>query len=212
MNILIRNENKNDYRVVEELIRDCFYNLYFPGCNEHLSAHQLRNSDDFLPELTYVLEIDNKIMGAIFYSKSKIVDKNNNEFDTITFGPVCIHPSLHRQGFGKKLISHSIKEAKKMRYKAILTLGYPYHYEPYGFVGGKKFNISMEDGKFYKGLLVLELYEHALDEVCGHAVFTQSLETDEKILEEFDATFKPKEKKYQPSQTEFENTVGLLDE
>lgn len=212
MNVIIRNENPSDYKIVENLIRECFWNLYFPGCNEHLSAHQLRNSDDFLPNLTYVLEIDNQIMGVIFYSKSSVINKDETKLDTITFGPVCIHPSLHRQGFGKMLITHSINKARELGYNAILTLGYPYHYRPYGFVGARKFNIAMEDGNFYKGLLALELYDGALDDLSGFAVFSSALNVDESDLEKFDLQFPVKEKGYMPSQTEFENTIGLLDE
>ena len=33
--IIIRNTKKTDFRVVENLIRDCFFNVYQPGCLEH---------------------------------------------------------------------------------------------------------------------------------------------------------------------------------
>ena len=65
------------------------------------------------------------------------------------------------------MITHSIEKAKVMGYSAILTLGYPYHYAPYGFRGGKKYDISMPDGKFYTGLLVLPLRENALEGIHG---------------------------------------------
>lgn len=58
-----------------------------------------------------------------------------------------------------------------MGYLAVLTLGYLYHYKTYGFLGGKNYNISMTDGKFYKGLLVLPLFEGALDDMSGYAEF-----------------------------------------
>ena len=62
-----------------------------------------------------------------------------------------------------------LENAKEMGYSVILTLGYPYHYEPYGFRGGKKYDISMPDGKFYTGLLVLPLRKTALDGIHGYA-------------------------------------------
>ncbi len=213
MNITIRNERPEDYRVVEEVAREAFWNLYFPGCAEHLAIHNLRNHTDFIPELTFVIEVDGKIVGSIFYSHSKIVDKNDTEHKTITFGPVSIHPDYHRKGLGRELITHSIEEAKKLRYNAILTLGYPYHYEPYGFVGAKKYNISMGDGNFYKGLLALPLYEGALDNISGYAVFTDALDDpNPEELEEFDKTFPYKEKLVQESQKEFEIAASMLDE
>lgn len=212
MNITIRNERPEDYRKVEEVAREAFWNLYFPGCAEHCAIHRLRNHPDFIPELTFVIEVDGEIVGSIFYSHSKIVSEDNTEHNTISFGPVSILPSMHRQGLGRKLITHSIEEAKKLGYKAILTLGYPYHYEPYGFLGGKNYSISMADGKFYKGLLVLPLYEDALNNISGHVIFSDALEPSEEEIEEFDKTFPPKLKQVQPSQKEFETYSCMLDE
>lgn len=212
MNITIRNENKQDYRKVEEVAREAFWNLYFPGCSEHMVIHNMRNHRDFIPELSFVIEVDGEIVGSIFYTHSKVVSSDGTQHKTITFGPVSILPSMHRKGLGRKLITHSIEEAKKLGYNAILTLGYPYHYEPYGFVGGKKYKISMPDGKYYKGLLVLPLYEGALDNISGYAVFSDALEPSEEEVEIFDKSFEPKEKGIQDSQKEYEIACCMLDE
>lgn len=212
MNIKIRKEEPKDYRKVEEVAREAFWNLYFPGAVEHVAVNKLRKNKDFIQELTYVIEVDDKIVGAIFYSNSKIVSKDGLEHKTISFGPVFIDPSMHRIGLGRKLITYSIEEAKKLGYKAITTLGYHYHYEPYGFLGGKKYGISMSDGKFYKGLLVLPLYEGALDNISGYAVFSEALEPTEEEVEEFDKDFPYKEKRVQDSQKEFEIASCMLDE
>lgn len=212
MNIKIRHENENDYRKVEEVAREAFWNLYFPGAAEHVVVNKMRNSKDFMPELTFVIEVDGKIAGGIFYTHSKIVSSDNKKLDTISFGPVFISPKYHRMGLGRKLITHSIEEAKKLGHKAILTLGYDYHYAPYGFVGGKRYNISMEDGKFYKGLLALPLYEGALDNISGYVVFSEVLDATEEEIEAFDKSFPYKEKKIQDSQIEYESTISLLDE
>ncbi|MGL5347520.1 MAG: GNAT family N-acetyltransferase [Peptostreptococcaceae bacterium] len=212
MDIKIRKEEPKDYRKVEEVTREAFWNLYFPGCAEHLAVHNLRKSTDFIPELTFVIEVDGEIVGSIFYSHSKIVSEDGSEINTISFGPVSISPRIHRIGLGRQLITHSIEEAKKLGYRAILTLGYPYHYEPYGFVGGKKYSISMADGNFYKGLLALPLYEGALDNVSGYAVFSDALEATPEEIEAFDSTFPTKEKKVQESQKEFEIASCMLDE
>ena len=58
MNIIIRKEEKRDHHAVEELTREAFWNLYVPGCNEHLLAHKLRKHPDFIPELNFIAEKD----------------------------------------------------------------------------------------------------------------------------------------------------------
>ena len=39
----IRLEEKNDYRAVENLVRESFWNVYKPGCSEHYVIHVLRD-------------------------------------------------------------------------------------------------------------------------------------------------------------------------
>jgi predicted N-acetyltransferase YhbS len=211
LKITIRNERSEDYRTVENIAREAFWNLYFPGCNEHVAIYKLRESEDFIPELTFVIEGDGEILGSIFYSHSRIVSEEGNHIPTISFGPVSILPEYHRQGLGRRLISHSIEQAKKGGHRAIVTLGYPYHYEPYGFKGGKDYGIYMPDRKFYKGLLVLPLFNGALDGISGYAEFSHSLEPSEEETEEYDKSFPFKEKKIEPSQREFEIASVELD-
>ena len=215
MDIQIRKEEEKDYKRVEEVARDAFWNLYIPGAYEHYVINRMREHKDFIKELSFVIEVDGKVEGAIFYTHSKIIKEDETEYKTISFGPVFISPEYHRKGLGKKLITHSIEEAKRLGHTVITTLGYPYHYKPYGFLGGKKYKISMPDMKYYIGLLVLPLYESALDNVSGHVEFSECLEglevTSEKI-DEFDKQFPYKEKKIEKSQEEYEKASVQLDE
>ena len=212
MSIIIRQEEERDYRRVEEIAREAFWSLYFPGTDIPVVVNKLRRSSDFIKELTYVIEVNGKVEGAIFYTNSKIIDKKEEEHKVISFGPVFISLEFHRQGLGRKLITYTIEKAKEMGYRAIITLGYPYHYEPYGFLGGKKYGISMPDMKFYKGLLVLSLYEGALENISGYVIFSDDLEATQEEIEEFDKRFPYKEKGFQESQLENEKACAELDE
>jgi len=66
--LLIRKECENDYRQVEELTREAFWNLHVPGCDEHYLVHVMRSHSDFIPELDFVAIAikdikDNEIIG-----------------------------------------------------------------------------------------------------------------------------------------------------
>ena len=41
-NVIIRNERKEDWEIVETITRQAFYNLYVPGCVEHYLVHIMR--------------------------------------------------------------------------------------------------------------------------------------------------------------------------
>lgn len=213
MDIVIRKVEEKDRKRVLELSREVFWNLYFPGTDIPVIIDKLHRSKDFIKDLTYVLEIDGEIEGGIYYSFSKIVDeKQNKEYETISFGPVFISKKYQRQGFGKKLITYTIEKAKEKNYKAIITLGYPYHYTPYDFLGGKNYNVSMADMKFYKGLLVLPLFKDALKDISGYVVFSKDLEATPEEIDEFDKNFSYKEKGFQESQLEYERACSEIDE
>ena len=68
----IRNEELRDHGAVEALTRRAFYNLYVPGCVEHYLVHIMREHEDFLPELDFVLEEDGRIIGSIMYTRAKL--------------------------------------------------------------------------------------------------------------------------------------------
>lgn len=210
--VRVRRERPEDERRVEEITRDAFWNLYVPGCVEHLLVHRIRRHRDFIPELSFVIERNGAVAGGIFYTASKVRSPDGREHDTVTFGPVSIAPQLHRQGLGRALITRSIDEARRLGRRAILILGYPYHYEPYGFVGAKRWGIAMPDGRYYRGFMALPLFDGALDGMAGTVVFSDVYDVDPADAEAFDRGFPPKEKKFQESQRAFERAAQELDE
>ena len=62
-NIIIRLERENEYREVENLVRESFWNVYRPGCLEHYVLHKLRNDPAFVPELDFVMTLDGQLIG-----------------------------------------------------------------------------------------------------------------------------------------------------
>ena len=212
MNLIIRHEKDYEHSRVEEVARNAFWNLYFPGAHEHFLIHKIRKHEDYIPELSFVIEVDGQIEGSIYYTKSHVLLANGEVLGTITFGPVSISPNLHRQGLGRKLVSHSIALAKRYGYLGILTLGYPYHYKPYGFVGAKKYNICMPDGKYYKGLLALPLNDYDFNNIAGQAIFSDVFEVHNDDVDIFDSKFPFKAKKEQASQREYELACQELDD
>ena len=54
-NIMIRLEKKEEHQKVENLVRESFWNVYCLGCLEHYVLHQLRNDPAFVPELDFVM-------------------------------------------------------------------------------------------------------------------------------------------------------------
>ncbi len=204
-NYIIRLEKSSDYREVENLTREAFWNLSVPGCSEHYFVHMMRNHEDFIPELDFVIEKDGKIIGNIMYTKSKLIDENGTEKQIVSFGPVCIHPDYQRMGYGKALIKHSFEKVLESGYDSVVIFGNPDNYVVHGFKSCKKYNICLEGNIYPCALLVKELKSNVFD---GRKWFYRGSSAEEccedtEAVEKFDKLFPPKEKKWQPSQEEF---------
>jgi putative acetyltransferase len=199
----IRNKQINDLHEVEELTRKAFWNVYVPGCNEHYLVHVMRSHPDFIPELDFVLEKDNHIIGNIMYTKAKLVDEENREKKILTFGPLSILPEFQRKGYGKALLEHSFAKAKEMAYDVIVIFGNPNNYISRGFKSCKKYNICIKENFYPTAMLVKELTEGCLDERKWCYIESDTYQMDEKAAEQFDSGFEKIEKKFRPSQEEF---------
>lgn len=201
--IQIRNEQKSDYQIVEDITREAFYNMYVPGCMEHYLVHIMRGHEDFIPELDFVLELDGKVIGNIMYTKAKLTDENEEEKEIITFGPVCILPKYQRIGYGKLLMEHSFKRAVELGYDTIVIFGSPANYVSRGFKSCKKYNLCVEGGGYPAGMLAKELKEGAFDGRKWTYSGSPVMDVDGQEAARFDDALPPMEKEYRPSQDEF---------
>ena len=203
---IIRPETPEDYRAVEELTRDAFWNVYKPGADEHYFVHCMRNHPDFIPELAFVADLDGRIIGSIMYTKGWLEDEEGKRKEIVSFGPVCVAREYQRQKVGKALIEHSFEVARGMGYDVNINFGNPGNYVGRGFVSCKKKNVCFgAAGNFPTALLVCELVPGALDGRQWMFIpsTADSCCEDTAAAEAFDATFPPKEKKWMPSQEEF---------
>jgi predicted N-acetyltransferase YhbS len=201
-------EEPKDYRAVEEITREAFWNLHVPGCDEHLLAHNLRGCAAFVPELDFVAEAGGEIAGNIMYCRAKVAEDNGCERDVLTFGPVSVMPRLQKRGIGAALIRHSLKAAAGMGFTAVLIYGDPGYYCRFGFKPAEVFGIRTSEGRFHPALQALELAPGALCGAAGRFFEGEAYHVDPAELEAFDSTFPPKEKLVTESQRRFAALAG----
>lgn len=209
-NIKLRNEEPLDYREVEELTREAFWNQYVPGCNEHYLLHIMRNSDSFIRKLDFVAELDGKVVANIVYTKSKIIGDNGEIYDVFTFGPISVLPEYQGLGIGGILIKHTKELAKELGYRAVLIYGDPGYYSKFGFVEAENYDIRTSDNMYAVPLQALELYQGSLSD-CSGCFFEDSVfEIEETSAIEFDKGFLKKDRQSGlPSQKRFIQFVNM---
>jgi predicted N-acetyltransferase YhbS len=194
MDILIRPEDEKDFKNVEYMIREAFWDLYKPGCDEHLIAHNMRKSPDFVKELDYVACDGDVIAGNIIYSRAKVINGDNDEFEVLCMGPLAVLPSYQKKGIGSLLMNCSIEKARQLGYKAIFLFGNPEYYKRFGFRNTGEYNIQTSSGENFDAFMALELYNGSLKQVSGKFFASGSFEVTEEELDNFEKEFPHKTK------------------
>ncbi|MBR5731213.1 MAG: N-acetyltransferase [Firmicutes bacterium] len=199
----IRREEKEDFRTVEELIRESFWNVYCPGCSEHYVMHVLRDDPAFVRELDLVMEKSGRIIGQNMFMKTVIEADDGRTVEVLTMGPICITPELKRKGYGKKLLDYSLEKAAEMGFGAVLFEGNINFYGKSGFSYAREFGIRYHDlpeGEDDSFFLCRELMPGYLDDVTGVYQTPKGYYVDPEEVKEFDRSFPPRKKLKLPGQ------------
>ena len=200
---IIRLERKDDHAKVENLVREAFWNVYRPGCLEHYVLHQMRDAEDFVPELNFVLEKDGEIIGQNVFVKAKITADDGREIPIMTMGPICIAPEYKRQGYGKILLDYSLEKAAEFGAGALCFEGNIDFYGKSGFTYASEFGIryhGLPEGEDASFFLCKELNPGYLDGITGEYATPQIYFVDEAEADVFDQRFPDKKKQKQPGQ------------
>lgn len=200
---VIRLEQKNEYREVENLVREAFWNVYRPGCSEHYVIHVLRDDPAFVKELDFVMELDGELIGQNMFMKTVIEADDGRVIPVLTMGPIGITPERKRQGYGKKLLDASLERATEQGFGAVLFEGNIGFYGKSGFDFASKFGIRYHDlpedadASFF---LCKELIPGYLNGITGVYQTPQGYYVEDSDVEAFDQGFPAKVKQKLPGQ------------
>ena len=219
-NETIRLEAEKDHLKVENLVRDAFWNVYRPGAFEHYIVHNLRNDSSFIKELAYIIEKNGEIIGHINYSKGNMnlykanrygvdIKVNDRKGEAIILGPIAINPKYQNQGYGSKLIKHTLKLAKNNNIPFVFVVGDENYYSRFGFESASKYNLFLEgtDTQEENPFFMIKIFENTFeDEDYDKGIFQnpEVFNVDEEDVDEFDKNFEYKEKRVQEGQLNIE--------
>ncbi len=198
-----RLEKQEDYRAVENLVRESFWNIYRPGCSEHYVIHVLRDDPAFVKELDFIMERNGQLIGQNMFMRTVIDADDGREIPVLTMGPIGITPELQRRGYGKRLLDYSLDKAAAMGFGAVLFEGNIDFYGKSGFDYARNFGIRYHDlpedadDSFF---LCRELIPGYLSSVTGVYRTPRGYYVSDGDVEEFDRGFPPKVKLKLPGQ------------
>jgi len=170
MDITLRQETTADYPQVFDLVKQAFANLEISEKKEQFLVERLRASAAFIPELSIVAIIENKVVGHILLTKLKIVNKEK-EFESLSLAPVAVLPEFQNKGIGGKLILHAHEIAKNLGFKSVILVGHENYYPRFGYKTLSKYGIKLPFEAPEKNCMAIELVEYGLKGISGVVVF-----------------------------------------
>ena len=211
--MIIRLEQTKDYYEVENLTREAFWNVYRPGCTEHYVLNQYRSNPDFILELDFVMEEDDRIIGHIMFSHAELALPDGTRKPSWTFGPISIHPDYKRKGYGLQLLQYALEKAREMGVGFLCMEGNIDFYKHAGFGLACRLGIHYHDMPHEEEVpffLAQELIPGWLKAngiveatYCPPKGYFVADEHPE-AFEAYEATFPPKEKLRLPGQLGYE--------
>lgn len=193
----IRKEYPNEYKEIENMVREAFWDVYQPGCDEHLVVHKLREDKSYIKDLSYILIEDGKKIGFIFYSLVYVKTSDNRLIEAISFGPVGVLPEYQGKGYGSKLIEFTLEKALEGGYPAVFITGNPEYYHRFGFKSASKYGIyieGMDKSDEAPFSMVKVLKKEWINDVKGVIIIPECYYCTKEETEEFDKGFSAKEK------------------
>ena len=160
MNTTIRKEEEKDHEQIYEVNK-----LAFQQENESNLIEKIRKSENFIPELSIVAEINNRIVGHILFSKIKIM--GDSDYESLALAPVAVIPEFQKRGIGSELVKIGIDKAKELGFDSIIVLGHKEYYPKFGFQRASKWNIKCPFEVPDEIFMAIELTEKALEGKAG---------------------------------------------
>lgn len=133
--IIVRQETADDIRAIDVVNLSAFQ-----GEAEAVLVTALRKSEDFIPELSLVAEIDHRIVGHIMLSRAHL-DRPGGQIDVLALAPMAVVPSQSHRGIGSALVRAALTKAASLGWRSIIVVGHPEFYARFGFEKASRWNV-----------------------------------------------------------------------
>lgn len=150
----IRPETHGDYKDIVSLVLRSFREGtdYSDGTDIVALIEEIRDSEYYIPELSFVAELDGKIVGHFLFSRFPLSKTphgghvGEEDTDIVMLAPVSVHADHLRQGIGSTMIKLGIEKVKEMGYKGIIVEGNYRFYNTVGFGTSSEYGIYPVSG------------------------------------------------------------------
>jgi len=164
--ITVRPESPSDYKAIYEINERAF-----KRSDEALLIENLRESDYFIPELSFVAEKNKQVIGHIVFSLVDVRNDKGAVSQILSLAPMAVSPDFQKQGVGFLLVKQGLKKCRESGFKAVVVVGHPEYYPRFGFTSARAKGLTLPFDAPDEAFLVAELLPGALEDISGAIVY-----------------------------------------
>lgn len=160
----MRSEEPGDREAIRTVNREAF------GREDEANlVDAIRQSTNFIPQLSLVAEKDALVVGHIMVS-TIVIQGDNCAIPALELAPVAVLPDWQRHGIGGLLVREAISRARDLGHNIMILVGHPTYYPRFGFRPANDYGIKGPHQWSYEAFMVIELRPGALDSAQGVVV------------------------------------------
>lgn len=178
--IIIRPETQKDYKDIISLVLRSFKEgtNYSDGTDIVALIEEIRVSQYYIPELSFVAELNGQIVGHFLFShfplsrtaKGGHIDSN----DIVMLAPVSVHADYFHKHVGITMLSLGIQKVREAGFKGITVEGDFHFYNRVGFKTSSEYNIYPTSGYPMtepRCMMCQETFGGSLEGIQGYIVY-----------------------------------------
>lgn len=163
---IVRQVTKVDYPTVYKLIKTAFETAEHRDGDEQDFAVNLRNDENYIPELDLVAEFDGQLIGHIMFTKTYVTKPDGSKYDTLLVAPLSVLLECRSMGAGSALMKEGFRIAATMGYGTAFLIGDPNYYQRFGYKPSHLYGIN-HDSFPAEYVMAKEIVSDALDGITG---------------------------------------------
>lgn len=133
---VIRPERECDFDEIRSVVKTAFAGAEHTDGDEHNLVDRLRKTDEYIPGLSLIAEVNGRIVGYAMFSRIHVgITK------AIALAPLAVLPGFQNHGIGRALIEAGHRKAAEGDYYCSVVLGSPEYYSKSGYLPALPFGI-----------------------------------------------------------------------
>lgn len=178
--IIIRPETHKDYKDIISLVLRSFSEgtSYSDGTDIIALIEEIRDSKYYIPELSFVAELDGKIVGHFLFSHFPLSETkeggSKSDYGIVMLAPVSVHADYFHKHIGLTMLKKGIEKVKELGYRGVTVEGDYHFYNRVGFRTSSEYGIYPTSGfpmTEPRCMMCMETEEGSLKGIGGYVIY-----------------------------------------